>query len=376
MDLCIMDRACLAGGRRLLGRRFRCATLLDTSRSADLTGPFTMSNSQWTATQESGVPGSANLPIGALVAGCAGSCGRRRAALSPPPASLDRGALHALCVGIGLKTMHEGPHSIETQLAANRRLLWTLVVRDLRARYAGSGLGIFWSVIHPLIMLFLYIVVFSTLMKGSGPSVGGVVTSYAVFLLPALMSWNWLYESLQGASTSITGNASLIKKVVFPSAILPAVSMVAGAIPFAVTMAIFLVFACIVAGFSLVTLAWLPAVVALQVALMAGPAYLLAALNVLIRDTAQLLTAVLQFLFWGTPIVYAPDVLTRSFPWARYWFDLNPVAHLVGAYRDVIIAHRHPQVGSVAYILIVSVITYHFGRALFHRSRRHFPDEV
>ncbi|MEI7633052.1 MAG: ABC transporter permease [bacterium] len=266
--------------------------------------------------------------------------------------------------------------TLESQLISNRRLLWVLVARDLRARYAGSGLGIFWSVVHPLIMLVLYIIVFSTLMRGSALRVHGVVAGYAVFLIPALIAWNWFYESLIGAAGSITGNANLIKKVVFPSAILPSINIVAGAIPFAVTMALFLVFAWFMAGFSIVSVIYLPLLILLETALIIGPAYLFASLNVMLRDTSQFLIAALQFLFWGTPIVYTPEALTVPFPWLACWFDINPFAHLAGAYRDVIIVHRTPMLGSILYIAIVAIISYHAGRTLFLRSRSHFPDEV
>jgi len=272
--------------------------------------------------------------------------------------------------------MQNYSQTLESLLISNRRLLWALVKRDLRARYAGSGLGVFWSVIHPLIMLVLYIIVFSTLVRGATLQVRGIVAGYAVFLIPALIAWNWFYESLIGATGSITGNANLIKKVVFPSAILPAINIVAGIIPFIVTMLIFLVFAWFMAGFSMISIVYLPLLVILEMALIIGPAYLFASLNVMLRDTSQFLIAALQFLFWGTPIVYTPEALTVPFPWLACWFDINPFAHLVGAFREVIIAHRPPMLGSVLYIAIVSVIMYHAGRTLFMRSRSHFPDEV
>ncbi len=265
---------------------------------------------------------------------------------------------------------------VERQLWANRRLMHTFVVRDLRARYAGSSLGIFWSIIHPLVVLALYILVFSTLVRGGRFDVKGHPVGYALFLCPALLGWNWFNESLLGAATSITGNGSLIKKVVFPSGILPMAPLLAGVLPFLTAFGFFLVFAAFVQGVHWATLPWLLVCAGLQFLLMIGPAYLLASVQVFARDTAQLLVALLQFLFWATPIVYTNEMIVQAHPWADRWYRINPMAHLVTAYRDAVIMHRGPALSSVVYLLILSTIFYGAGRLVFVRTRRLFPDEV
>lgn len=264
----------------------------------------------------------------------------------------------------------------ETQITSNTRLLRAFVARDLRARYVGSSLGVFWSVIHPLLILALYILVFSTIVRGGRFQVHGQVAGYALFLCPAIIAWSWFNETLVGACNAVTGNGTLIKKVVFPSAILPLTPLVAGLVPFGVGMAAVLVYAGVTAGLKPLVLVWLPVVAALQFALLVGPAYFLASLNVFLRDTSQVMVAALQFLFWGSPIVYPRETLTGPFPWTSVWFEINPVAHLMNAYRDVIVAGEAPALGSLLYLAIWSVLSYHVGRTVFLRSRRHFADEV
>jgi lipopolysaccharide transport system permease protein len=265
---------------------------------------------------------------------------------------------------------------IEREIAANRSLLLSFVARELRARYAGSAMGVFWAVIHPLIMLLLYIAVFSTLTRGATVSVSGHAANYAVFLCPALLAWNWMNESLMGACQSVTGNASLIRRVAFPVGILPVASLVAGLLPFLAAMALFLVFAAMVGAFHPISLVLLPPLILLQAALMTGPAYLLASLNVAVRDTAQILMAGLQVLFWSSPIVYEQKTLEAALPWTRWWFELNPVAHLMAAYRDVIVAHRIPSAGRLLYLLILALILHDAGRRIFQHARRRFADDV
>ena len=266
--------------------------------------------------------------------------------------------------------------SIERQVVVHRRLLWTFIARDLRSRFAGSGLGVFWSVIHPLVILALYLVVFSTLSRGVQVGVRGHLAGYAVFLCPALIAWNWMSESLIGACNSVTANASLIRRVAFPAGILPAAAVLAGLPSFGASMLVFLGFEAAVGAFAPVSLPYLVLAALLQAALMIGPAYLLAALNVAVRDTAQVVVAGLQFVFWATPVVYQEEALVTAYPWVKYWFAVNPVAHLVQIYRDALTAHQGPDPASVAYLLAVATVAYLAGRTLFGRSHGRFADQV
>jgi ABC-type polysaccharide/polyol phosphate export permease len=266
--------------------------------------------------------------------------------------------------------------SLEREIWVNRGIIRSFVRRELRSRFAGSALGVFWSVIQPLLILLLYIIVFSTLTRGGNFSVRGHIVSYALFLCPAILAWNWFSESLLGACSSITHNSTLIKKVHFPAGVLPLSALITGLVPFVATMLVFLVFALWAGGVPYRLWLLLPPVMCLQFALMIGLAYLLAALNVFLRDTIHVLTALIQFLFWGSPIVYSQETLTSNLPWTRIWFAINPIAHLMDVYRDILLAGRLPSPGSILYLLFVSIIAYQAGKALFTRGRRFFPDEV
>lgn len=271
---------------------------------------------------------------------------------------------------------HPTGHVMETELWQNRRLLRSFVRRELHTRFAGSAIGVYWSIIHPLLVLLLYIVVFSTLVKGGRFSLHGHVVNYALFLCPALLAWNWFTESMSGACNSIVQNGAMIKKVQFPTAILPVSPLISGIVPFAVTMGVFLVFALFAGEVTIQTWPLIPAIALLQFWLMSGLAYALAALNVFIRDTSHLVVAGLQFLFWGSPIVYSRETLEVPLPWMRWWFEANPITHLVSAYREVILIGRLPQLGSFLYLVFFATICYHLGRTLFERTRRNFADEV
>jgi ABC-type polysaccharide/polyol phosphate export permease len=271
--------------------------------------------------------------------------------------------------------MHRIP--LERELLQQRRLLSLFVRRELRGRYAGSLLGIFWSVIHPLVMLALYIIVFSTLVPRSGRlPFRSATAEYAVFLCPALIAWNWLHEGILGACGSIVANAPLIRKTVFPVGILPTVSVVASATGFVVAMLAFVIFLAAAGLASWNLLLWLPLLAILQLVFLLGPAYVFATLNVFLRDTNQVLFAVLQVLFWATPIVYPAEVIAKHSAVFEWWYRLNPVARFVDCYRQVIILGKAPDAESLIYLSIVAILLYYGGRTAFERARGRFADEV
>lgn len=267
---------------------------------------------------------------------------------------------------------------IESQIFRNRTLLKALVIRDIKIRYAGASLGVMWSVIQPLTLLFIYIIVFSTLMEGGRFSFGnGSQVPYAVFLCPCLLAWNWYCEALNGACNAILTNASLIKKSAFPAAVLPCVPIFSSLLPFLVVLLCFFIYQCLfTASFSILEIFLVVPVIFLQLFFISGISYFVAALNVVIRDTAQIVNSILQIMFWATPIVYDVNVITHKYSHAQYWYLLNPFAHLMTAWREAIILHSLPSLPVLTSLLIWSAALYMAGRIVFRRSSSRFVEQV
>src|ERR1700752_2307906 len=104
-----------------------------------------------------------------------------------------------------------------------RALIGTLVLRELRARYRGSFLGFLWSFLNPLLLMLVYALVFSIYMRAP-------MEGYAVFLFSGLLPWLWFSSSLAHASSVIVTSAPLVKRVLFPTEILPLVSVLSNLI--------------------------------------------------------------------------------------------------------------------------------------------------
>ncbi len=271
---------------------------------------------------------------------------------------------------------------MEIDVAEHMPLLWQMVRRDVKGRYIGSAMGMFWSVINPLIMITIYVLVFSSLMKQKW-EFGSVETGYAVYLCSALLPWLWFQESLIAACNSIVYNGSLLKRTVFPSAILPVEAILSSGVHYVIAMALFIIVSIFLDAFPGVWLLGLIPLSILQFLLLIGPGYLLATLNVFVRDTQQILGALLMFLFWATPIVYPRNLVikegepesTRELIMS-VWYKVNPVAHLSDMYRSVLIAKEIPSWESIVYLILLAFVFYIAGKWIFTRSRHHFIDEL
>lgn len=250
-------------------------------------------------------------------------------------------------------------------------LLRELVRRDFQSRYAGSALGFVWSLVQPLWTLLLLTFVFSTVMKIS--PVGSRTGHFAIFLFCGLLPWMALQEGVLRASTAITDNSSLVKKLRFPSEILVLSVVLAALLHEAIAAAIFLgVLA------SLGELRWggLPLLllaVPLQIALTVGLGLLLGTLHVFFRDVAQLIGMIFMGWFYLTPIVYPASLVPERF---QAWIELNPLTALVGLYRQALLEGEVSWVPGTVSLTLTAAVLLSIGLWIFASLKPAFVDEI
>ena len=238
----------------------------------------------------------------------------------------------------------------------------------------GSALGVFWSVINPLIMLTIYVVLFSKIWEVKIGGKGGL-QDFAIYLCCALFPWISMSESILRSSNIIIEHSSLIKRVSFPQTILPLFANLSSFVHLLIAYTLFLIFLLIIEGpIILIYVLFLPFVFFLQLIFTLGPSYFFATLNVFFRDTSQILGAIFTFLFWATPIVYSPDIFKVKA--AHYWFMINPFYRMVNIYRDILMYKKFPDFYSVVYLIVLSLIMLFLGVGFFQRYKRKFVDEV
>src|SRR5438876_7491875 len=253
-----------------------------------------------------------------------------------------------------------------------RGLIQSLVARELKARYRGSVLGFFWSFINPLLLLSIYTFVFTVVMPNRSP----LTQPFALFMFCGILPWNWFSASLSEASGSLVSGGNLIKKVLFPAEILPIVNVLANMFHFLLGLLILLVFLIAYRHWpDARDLVWFPFVVLVQLVFTTGLALFLAALTVHFRDIKDLLSNLLMFWFFATPILYPwqdPNVL----PYHR-WFDLNPFTHLAVSYQEILFFHGpFGHLKGLLALAVASVGLFLAGYWFFDRLRDSFAEAV
>lgn len=250
-------------------------------------------------------------------------------------------------------------------------LLKELVKRDVQSRYAGSWLGLLWSFVQPLWMLLLYTFVFSAVLKIS--PVGVRTDNFAAFLFCGLLPWMAIQEGVMRASTSITDNAALVKKLRFPAEILVLSVVVAALVHEAIAAVIFVVALAWTGDLAWQGLPLLLLALPLQVALTLGLGLLLGAVHVFFRDTAQVLGMALTGWFYLTPIVYPlAYVPGRLQPWIAW----NPLTALVELYRQALLGGGTALTPGTGGLILAAVVLLFAGFWLFARLKTAFADEI
>lgn len=203
---------------------------------------------------------------------------------------------------------------------------------------------------------------------------GGDIPNFPAYVFIGVLVWGWLQMSLSLCSNAITGNRELVRRPGFPVAVLPIVILTTNLIDFLLAFPILLVF--LVVGGSELTpaLLVLPFVMLLQFLLMLGLGYLLATFQVTFRDTTHLLNVLLRLGFFFTPIFYNPaKMLPARYQWL---YRLNPIVHLLDAYRAVLLEGTLPAPRSFLILGVLIIILLPFGYKTFIQARYRFLEEL
>ncbi len=264
------------------------------------------------------------------------------------------------------------------RLGRYRGLIQSLVARELKARYRGSILGFFWSFFNPLLLLLVYSIVFKYVMQAAHDP---KVEPYALFMFCGILPWTWFASSLTESSGVLISGGNLIKKVLFPAEILPIVTVLSNMVHFFFGLVI-------LAGFliwyqrplNLSELAVFPLAVAVQLILTTALALLLSSLTVHFRDIRDILSNLLTFWFFATPIIYPYFMFTGAdgkIAWQGQLLKLNPFTHLAITYQEILFFNG--PVGHLKLLLLlgaISVVFFFLCYWVFDRLRDTFAEEV
>ncbi|MEP0917660.1 ABC transporter permease [Leptolyngbya sp. DQ-M1] len=255
-------------------------------------------------------------------------------------------------------------------------LLKTLVQRDLEAKYKGSVLGNAWAILHQLAQLLVYTYLFSIVLKVK-LSLRGLPTNeftFGLWLFAGLIPWTAFVAGLSGAVGSVIGQPNLIKKVVFPLALLPLVPICTALVESSFGMMLLITFMAISAKTIHSTVWLLPVVLLPQLLFTAGLGYLFAGLTVFLRDIPQTIAVLLSLWFYVTPIVYPASLIPETWRFWVFWF--NPMTTIVEVYRDLFLVGDMKHWQELGVLWAVAVVAFAIGFGVYRRLRPAFADVV
>lgn len=253
----------------------------------------------------------------------------------------------------------------------NRRLIGSVVRRDILARYRGSFGDALWTVLNPLLLMVTYFFVFGVVLHsrfGNDDSRSG----YVLYFLAGMLPWLAFSEALGRAPTVILEHRNFVKKLVFPLETLPVVPVISGLVTEAFGVVIFAVGLLAARGRVPLSVVWLPVLLIPQLLFTAGLSWFLATLGVFLRDLGQIMGFVITLWFFLTPICYSEATLLAAAPVLRK----NPLFVLVKGYRDIFLEGHAPQWSPLWKLWLLAIGACILGHALFYKLRKSFADVI
>jgi len=259
-----------------------------------------------------------------------------------------------------------------TDLVRYRNLLFQLVKRDVMSRYQGTVIGIAWSLVLPLTTLGVYAVVFGVILRPRWPNVADP-SVFALLLFPGLLVFNFFSECTSRSTVSITNNASYVKKVVFPIALLVWVPIGSAIFHIGLGLIAWTILVLILGGSIHWTIFLTPIVLLPLMIMTSGIGYILASIGVYIRDVGQIIAVSVQLLMYLAPVIYPREVLPAKF---QSLMALNPITIPVEQFRNVLNYGLAPNFVSLGIYSLVACLVAWAGRLFFEKTRQGFADVV
>lgn len=245
-----------------------------------------------------------------------------------------------------------------------RNAVLSLAVKTIKLRYKNSFLGIFWSMLNPLLFLLILMLVFSKINH---------IENFGLYALSGLVFWNFISASILQVLTSFIDNASILKSINLHPFSFPLSAIVAALINLALTLVPFFILMFFLGyqlNFSI--LAVIPLLLITAVFIL-GIGMALGTLNVFFRDIQLLWTTIIPAFFYFTPIAYTPDLLPES---TRYLLKLNPFYYFIESYHDIFYRSVVPNSFNLMVCSLLALFSFILGYTLFKKYRKGFISNI
>jgi len=238
--------------------------------------------------------------------------------------------------------------------------------REIKDRYVGQVLGLFWAVGHPFALMLIYIFIFSVVFKAKMGGTASMPYNFPAYLLSGLIPWLSFQESLNKSVTVIKSNSNLVKQVVFPIEILPVKGVLAGTITQIIASTLLAAYLLASYRFLPWTFFLVPALIAVQVLAMIGLSYVLSSVGVYFRDLKDFVQVFFQVGIFILPIVYDPKWVPSLF---QPILVFNPLSHMIWCYQDACYFGRFEHPWSWVIFPLGSIAVFYTGYRVFRKLK-------
>ncbi|KGE20484.1 ABC transporter permease [Paenibacillus wynnii] len=258
-------------------------------------------------------------------------------------------------------------------IVSHRYLIKNFMIKDLKTRYAGSAIGFLWSVIHPLSTLAVYSLVYSWMLNMRvGLEFG--TDNFTIWLFAGLLPWIFFAETISRSTSIVFDNANLIKKTVFPSEVLPVSLLFSNLVNFLIGFFILICGIFITGGH--ISIASFLSIFIYIIPLMLmtlGFSWLCSSLNVFFRDLGQIISVVLNIIFYASAIIYPLNVIPQQ---ARGWFFWNPLIHVIQGIRLSLFKGEIIGDLELIYLYCFAIVLFMLGQFIFQKTKKGFVDVI
>jgi ABC-type polysaccharide/polyol phosphate export permease len=251
-------------------------------------------------------------------------------------------------------------------IAQHANLLRELVHRDLTIRYKRSFFGFLWTMLHPLLLMMIFTIIFSGLFRFHTPH-------YETYFLSAYIAWNFFAQTITNSMASVAWNGPLMKRVRVPRSIFTLSVIISGIVNLALSLVVLLAIMLVVQAPIHPSILFVPISLLVVGLFTLGVSLALTAISVFFADVREMVVAGLPALLYMTPVIYPVSIVPERYRWL---IEKNPLSYLIRIVRDPIYDGQLPPPRTFAIAVIVSLLSMLFGWMIFRRFAPRFDGRL